>query len=51
MNDLQLTGKNEELRDNIRIAKTFSNVTKMEFRLEKCAKILVKEVGPKERNM
>jgi hypothetical protein len=31
MDDLKLIGKNEELRDKIRIAKTFSNDIRMEF--------------------
>jgi hypothetical protein len=35
MDDLKLIGKNEEeLKDEIRIAKTFSNDIKMEFGLE-----------------
>jgi hypothetical protein len=53
MDDLKLIReKAEELRDEIRIAKTFSNDIKMEFKLEKCAKILVKKkVRSIERNM
>jgi hypothetical protein len=51
VDDLKLIGKNEELRDEIRIAKAFSNDIKMEFGLEKCAKISVKKVRSKERNM
>jgi hypothetical protein len=35
MDDLELMGKNEELRDDIRIAETFSNHIKMEFGSEK----------------
>jgi hypothetical protein len=42
MDDLKLIGK-KELRDEIRIAKTFSNDIKMKFGLEKCAKILVRK--------
>jgi hypothetical protein len=52
MDDLKLTGLNKELRDEIRIAKTFSNDINMEFRIEKCANISVnKKVRAKERNM
>jgi hypothetical protein len=43
MDDLKVIGiHEEELRDKIRIARTLSNGIKMEFGLEKCAKISVK---------
>jgi hypothetical protein len=52
MDDLELIGENdEELRDEIRIAKTFSNDIEMELGLEKYTKISVKKkVRSKERN-
>jgi hypothetical protein len=48
MDDLKLRGKNEELRDKIRIA-TYSNDIKMEFELDTFAKISVKK-GKVQRN-
>jgi hypothetical protein len=49
VDDLKLIGKNEELRDEIRIATTFINDIKMEFGLDAFAKILVKKrQGPKK---
>jgi hypothetical protein len=43
MDELKLIEKNEELRGEIRIVKTFSNDMKMEFGPEKCAKISAKK--------
>lgn len=44
MDDLKLLGKSEEeLRDEIKIVKTFSSDIKMEFGLEKCARISIKK--------
>jgi hypothetical protein len=43
MDDLKLTGRNEEeLRNKIKIVKTFSDYIKMKFGLEKCARISLK---------
>jgi hypothetical protein len=49
MDDLKLIGKNEGLKDEIRIAKTFSKDIKMEFGLKNCQNF-VKKVKSKERN-
>jgi hypothetical protein len=51
VDDLKLIGKNEELRDEIRIARTFINDIKMEFGRDAFVKILVKKgkVQRKER--
>lgn len=52
MDDLKLLGKSEEeLRDEIKIVKTFSNDIKMEFGLEKCARILLKKVRFTEKSI
>jgi hypothetical protein len=43
MDDLKLTGRSEEeLRNEIKIVKTFSNDIKLKFGLEKCARISLK---------
>jgi hypothetical protein len=43
MDDLKLTGRSEEeLRNEIKIVKTFSDDIKMNFGLEKCARISLK---------
>jgi predicted kinase len=43
MDDLKLKGRSEEeLRNEIKIVKTFSDYIKMEFGLEKCARISLK---------
>jgi hypothetical protein len=40
MDDLKLTGRSEEeLRNEIKIVKTFSNDVEMKFGLEKCARV------------
>jgi hypothetical protein len=51
MDDMKLMGKNEELRDEIRITITFNSDIKMEFRLENCVKFSAKKVRSKEMSM
>ena len=50
MDDLKLLGRNEnDLKDEIKIEQTITKGINMNFGLEKCARICLKEVGSKAK--